>query len=147
MAGLLTWVSGKRCWVKVRISTDGNTEQYQWVPITDWSLAIHADFVKRNVGRLDAVQGFQDGVSGFKSGKLTFKGPWSLSQCPLVAGLIYDVLLGIDENGPLAYQASVHLGDPTVSNNVEDGPMLDFSGDTIGVFDYVTLGDALLPAA
>lgn len=144
MAGQLDWISGKRSWVAVRIYTDAGDEQYQWVPITDWSLANHADFVKRNVGRLDAVQGFQDGVSGFKSTKVTWKGPWNEAQCPLVSGLVYDVLLGIDDQ-PLAYLATVHLTDITPSNNVEDGPMLDFAGDSIGVFDYVTLGDNLLP--
>lgn len=145
MAGLLTWISGKKAWVKIRIYTDANTEQYQWVPITDWSNPIHADFIKRNVGRLDAVQGFQDGLSGFKSTKITWKGPWSEVQCPLVVGLIYDVLLGIDDV-PLAYQGAVHLTDITPSVNVEDGPMLDFSGDSVGVFDFVTLGEGLLPA-
>lgn len=149
MAGDVEWISGKKGYVKVRSSVPAipGVNAYGWLPITDWSFPMKAVFLARNCMRLDAVQGYQDGASGFKSVAPSFKGPWAEEAAPIAVGDTVDLLLGITQDGPLEYSATMHVSQLTPSNTAEDGPMMDVSGDSIGAFDVATIGtDGGLPA-
>ena len=61
---------------------------------------------------------------------------------PLTVGVTYEVRLGLTADGPLEYAAEVHVTDLSASNTAEDGPMIDVSGDTVGLFDVTTVGTA-----
>lgn len=133
----ITWVSGKKGYVKIE-DEDGVPQEYN---LGDWSIAMHAEFLKRNVFRTDSDQGFQDGDTGFKSAKVSVKGYWSPDYSPVAVGQTVTCVLGITEDGPYEYEVTVHVTDLTPGNTAEDGPTVDISGDSVGVFGHAMLGD------
>lgn len=131
MADGVNYLAGKIGYVIVT-HVDGD-EEY---PLGEWSVAAHADFIKRNTFM---ERGYQTGVSGFKSVKLSVKGPFPFENTPIDIGEQYWIVLGLTEDGPLEFQCLFHITDITPSNNAEGAPEVDISADSMGEFEFTDL--------
>lgn len=125
------FVAGKIGYVIV----DG-TDFTQEYPMGEWQFPMHAEFIKRNTFR---SEGFQNGVSGFKSSKFTIRGPYAYALSPLSVGETYTFRLGIDATGPYEFTVVGHVTDITPSNSSEGAPEIEVSCDSIGSFDFTTV--------
>lgn len=128
------FLSGKIGYVEIDIEDEGLTRY----PFSKWSFPVRAEFIKRNNFM---SEGYQEGISGFKSGKVNISGPFALGVPPLQAGETYTFVLGIDEEGPYEWQVTAHVSDITPSNDSESAPDLELGCDSIGAFTIVTPSD------
>ncbi len=127
-----SFISGKFGYV---VTFDPDTSVAVTYSFAEWSAPLRAEFIKRNSF---LSQGFQTGVSGFKSTQIRIKGPYPSGAPPLRAGEYYDFYLGIDTNGPVEFFVPAHISELTPTNSAEGAPDLEIVADSVGEFQFAT---------